>query len=196
MKSRVIDEDIQGILSTFNNELTKLEGKNIFITGGKGFIGSYIIDVLSQFNATSKKPCKIVTFDRNPVVKDSRLDHLLTNPNITFLTGDAGKPFNVPEKMDILIHTASRSNVSSILKNPLETADANVYGVRNLLEYARDNPVENFIFFSSAEIYGNPVNEFIPTPETYTGNIDVLSPLACYSESKRFSETLCSIFFR
>lgn len=52
------------------------------------------------------------------------------------------------------------------------------------------------MFFSSSEVYGNPAKEFIPTPETYTGNVDTLSPSACYSESKRFSETLCSIFFR
>jgi len=196
MKSKIINEDVEGLVSTFNYELKGLEGKKIFITGGKGFMGSYIIDVLAQFNKTSENPCKIITFDKSPVVKGSRLDHLLDDSNITFLKGDVGKPFDVPKDINTIIHAASKSNTSSILKNPLETADANVQGVRNLLEYAKDNPVENFIFFSSVEIYGNPVKEFIPTPETYTGNVDVLSKFACYSESKRFSETLCSIFFR
>lgn len=196
MLSEVIKEDVNELVSIFNNDLKKLEGKNIFITGGKGFMGSYIIDALSQFNKTSKNPCKITTFDRTPVTKDSRLSHLLGNPNIIFSTGDAGKYFEVPSNTNVIIHAASKSNPTSFLKNPLETVDANVYGIRKLLEYAKENPVDNFIFFSSAEVYGNPIDEFIPTPETYTGNIDTLSPFACYSESKRFSETLCSIFFR
>jgi len=196
MKSKIIDEDVDELVSTLNHELESLEGKNIFITGGKGFMGSYIIDVLSQFNKTSRNPCNITTFDKNPVVKHSRLDHLLDRPNITFLTGDVCKPFEVPKNTNIIIHAASKSSTSSFMKSPLETADANVHGIRNLLDYARENLVDNFIFFSSSEVYGNPVKEFIPTPETYTGNVDPLSPYACYSESKRFSETLSSIFFR
>lgn len=196
MLSEVIKEDVNNLISTFNDDFKILEGKNIFITGGKGFMGSYLIDVFSKFNEFSNNPCRITTMDRTPVTVNSRLDHLIGNPYITFLSGDVGKPFDVPKGTNIIIHAASKSNPSSFLKTPLETIDSNVNGVRTLLNYSKENPIENFIFFSSAEVYGNPIDEFIPTPETYTGNVDTLSPFACYSESKRFSETLCSVFFR
>jgi dTDP-glucose 4,6-dehydratase/UDP-glucuronate decarboxylase len=77
--------------------------------------------------------------------------------------------------------------------------DANVYGVRSLLEYARGrqssaHPVEGFLFFSSSEIYGDPTPDNVPTPESYRGNVSCTGPRACYDESKRYGETLCVNF--
>ena len=77
--------------------------------------------------------------------------------------------------------------------------DANINGLRNLLDYARQRleaglEMGGFLFFSSSEIYGDPVAEAIPTPETYRGNVSCTGPRACYDESKRYGETLCVNF--
>ena len=77
--------------------------------------------------------------------------------------------------------------------------DANINGLRNLLDHAvaqtaAGTPVRGFLFFSSSEIYGDPVAEAIPTPETYRGNVSCTGPRACYDESKRYGETLCVNF--
>jgi dTDP-glucose 4,6-dehydratase/UDP-glucuronate decarboxylase len=79
--------------------------------------------------------------------------------------------------------------------------DANVYGLRSLLEYCKkqkDNgkPVDGFLFFSSSEVYGDPSQKNIPTPETYNGYVSCTGPRACYDESKRYGETLCVNFAR
>jgi nucleoside-diphosphate-sugar epimerase len=84
---------------------------------------------------------------------------------------------------------------------PIETMDANVNGLRFLLEYSRaqrdkGRPVEGFLFFSTSEIYGDPPPEAIPTSETYRGNVSCTGPRACYDESKRYGETLCVNFAR
>jgi len=73
--------------------------------------------------------------------------------------------------------------------------DANVNGLRFLLEYCRgqkekNKPVEGFLFYSTSEIYGDPSPENIPTSETYRGNVSSTGPRACYDESKRYGETL------
>jgi len=196
MISKIIEEDISEIVSEFENELTRFEGKTILITGGSGLIPSYIIDTIAKFNKRLNKPCKMIIMNKNPVNESSRLSHLINNENTIFLTQDVGKKFDIPWKVNIIIHAASRANPSAFLQDPIDTIDANVNGTRNLLEYARENPVEQFIFFSSAEIYGNPVKEFIPCPETYTGNADCINTWACYIESKKFSETLCMTYFR
>jgi nucleoside-diphosphate-sugar epimerase len=196
MISQIIREDIGSIVSDFENDLKKLEGKTIFITGGNGCIASYLVDVFSKFNEKLERPCKLIILNRNPIKEKSRLAHLIGNENVEFIAQDVGKNFQIPLGVDIIIHAASRANPASFLQDPIDTIDANVTATRNLLEYAKENPVENFIFFSSGEIYGNPVKEFVPTPETYTGNIDCLHPMSCYIESKRFSETMCSVFFR
>jgi UDP-glucuronate decarboxylase len=63
-----------------------------------------------------------------------------------------------------------------------------------LLELARVKKPTGFLFFSSSEIYGDPDPKFVPTPETYKGHVACIGPRACYDESKRLSETLCSIY--
>jgi nucleoside-diphosphate-sugar epimerase len=77
--------------------------------------------------------------------------------------------------------------------------DANVNGLRHLLEYSyhrqhRSGPVQGFLFFSTSEIYGDPAPDYIPTPEHYRGNVSSTGPRACYDESKRYGETLCVNF--
>jgi nucleoside-diphosphate-sugar epimerase len=79
--------------------------------------------------------------------------------------------------------------------------DANVNGLRSLLEYCKEQtwggkPLGGFLFFSTSEIYGDPPPEYIPTPETYRGNVSCTGPRACYDESKRYGETLCVNFAR
>ncbi len=197
MISDIIKEDvIKEIIPEFREELLKLSGKNILITGGNGLIASYIIDTINLINNELEIPIKVYIINKNPNNENSRLSHLINNSNFNFISADVGKNFKVPEGINIIIHAASRANPKSFLEDPIDTIDANVNGVRILLEYAKDNKVEEFIFFSTNEVYGNPLEEFIPTPESYTGNIDPLDERACYAESKRFSETLCMTFFR
>jgi nucleoside-diphosphate-sugar epimerase len=74
--------------------------------------------------------------------------------------------------------------------------DVGTIGTRNLLELAREKNVEGFIFTSSSEVYGDPDNDHVPTPETYNGNVSIIGPRACYDESKRFAEVLCLNFYR
>ena len=69
-----------------------------------------------------------------------------------------------------------------------------VEGTRTLLDRARFAGTSKIIYFSSSEIYGDPVPECIPTPETYWGNVSCLGPRACYDESKRLGETICSVY--
>jgi len=196
MISKIIEEDIIDIVSEFRGGLKGLEGKTLFITGGNGFLPSYLVDTINLFNREITKPIKMVIMNKNYITEKSRLSHLRDNSNVLFIQGNVGKRFEVVGKPDIIIHAASRANPTSFLENPIDTIDANVNGIRTLLDYAKDNPLENFVFFSSAEIYGNPIKEFIPTPEYYTGNINCLESSACYTESKRLAETLAYTFFK
>jgi dTDP-glucose 4,6-dehydratase/UDP-glucuronate decarboxylase len=102
---------------------------------------------------------------------------------------------------DFIIHAASIASPTFYRQHPIETMDANVQGLRNLLEYSRsrlrtDRPVRGFLFFSSSEIYGDPPADRIPTAETYWGHVSCTGPRACYDESKRFGETLSVTFAR
>ena len=98
-----------------------------------------------------------------------------------------------------IIHAASIASPTFYRLHPLETMDANVNGLRNLLEYTKESNltgaiVKGFLYFSTSEIYGDPSPEFIPTPESYRGYVSCTGPRACYDESKRYGETLSVIF--
>ena len=130
------------------------------------------------------------------------LQRLDQNENLTLVKHDITNP--LPGDMDnfqFIIHAASIASPTYYRKYPIETMDANVNGLRSLLEYCRqqdekNKPIEGFLFFSTSEIYGDPSPENIPTPETYRGNVSCTGPRACYDESKRYGENLCVNFAR
>ena len=124
------------------------------------------------------------------------------NPNLRLIKHDITRP--LPAELGdahYLIHAASIASPIFYRKYPIETMEANVNGLRFLLDYClaqqrRSKPVEGVLFYSSSEIYGDPTPDNIPTPETYRGNVSCTGPRACYDESKRFGETLCVNFAR
>jgi nucleoside-diphosphate-sugar epimerase len=127
------------------------------------------------------------------------LQHLSTDPALTLVRHDIVNP--VPADagpFDYIIHAASIASPTFYRKCPIETMDANVNGLRHLLDHslrqAAAHPVRGFLFFSSSEIYGDPTPDSIPTPETYRGYVSCTGPRACYDESKRYGETLCVSF--
>jgi len=196
MRTKVITEDIEKIVAEFEQDLKKLEGKTVLITGGNGLIPSYIVDTLALFNGKLDNPIKVIVMGKNPANPDSRLGHLLNDSNVLFITQDVGKPFDVVGSPNIILHAASRANPTAFLEDPIDTIDANVNATKVFLDYAKNNKIDNFLFFSSAEIYGNPIKEFLPTPEEYAGNAGPLDKYACYTESKRFCETLCANYWK
>ena len=105
-----------------------------------------------------------------------------------------GPPKNIGD-FQYIIHGASIASPIFYRLHPIETMDANITGLRNLLDYClkqkeKKKDVEGFLFYSTSEIYGDPTPENIPTPETYKGNVSCTGPRACYDESKRYGETL------
>lgn len=92
---------------------------------------------------------------------------------------------------NLIFHMASLASPVYYRKHPLETIDADVIGIRRLLEFYKDKNIKGLLFYSSSEIYGEPSYDKIPTSETYWGNVNTCGPRACYDESKRFGETLC-----
>jgi UDP-glucuronate decarboxylase len=72
--------------------------------------------------------------------------------------------------------------------------DANIWGLRSLLDYYATRNIKGLLFFSSSELYGDPDPAHVPTSEDYNGNVCATGPRACYDESKRFGETMCMLF--
>lgn len=185
-------KDLEQILQDLKKEAKVLEGKTVLISGGSGFIGSYINAVIYLLNKkVFKKPCKVISLDN--YITGSRQSFLIEikDKNFRFFHFDVRLPFTLNENVDFIIHAAGLASPYYYKKYPLETIESAIFGAKNLLELARITKPEGFLFFSSSEIYGDPDLDYIPTPETYSGHVSSIGPRACYDESKRLAETLC-----
>jgi UDP-glucuronate decarboxylase len=198
--AEVVRTDLDDICHRLQDEFSVMAGKRLLIIGGAGFLGYYLVQSIVHFNETASTPIDLTVFDSYARGIPTWLSDLEGTAHLTVAKHDVTEP--VPASLgsvQFIIHAASIASPKFYRLHPIETMDANVGGLRNLLEYCRvqqssERPVEGFLFYSTSEIYGDPHPEDIPTPETYRGNVSCTGPRACYDESKRYGETLCVNF--
>ena len=198
-ENHILSEDMVYIYNHLSeNERLKFKDSTILITGCGGFLGYYFMHF---FNAMGDKLGikKVIGLENFLTGTRDWLDNITRhNPKIEIhqfnvITDDLN---SIPEASDVnlIIHGASIASPTFYRIYPLETVDANITGLRRLLDYYSKRDIKGLLFFSSSEIYGDPFPEFIPTKEDYRGNVATMGPRACYDEAKRFGETLCYIF--
>ena len=197
----IVDDDIQYIIKSCSDELNKLSGQTVLLTGGAGFLGYLFLHTLSTIGATDgRDPIDLIVCDNFIRGCPRWLQGFRDERLVEVLEHDAGQP--LPESLrpiDYIIHAASIASPSYYRMFPIQTIDANVNGVRHLLNYSfsrteSGHPIKGMLFFSTSEIYGDPSPDAIPTPEDYRGFVSCTGPRACYDESKRLGETLCVNF--
>jgi UDP-glucuronate decarboxylase len=200
----VVATDLDSLSHQLEAEFGRLSGRSLLIAGGAGFLGYYLVQGALHWNRIhgAQPPIQVIVLDNFIRGVPGWLMALEQDSNLSLLKHDITQPLPAAVgDVEYLIHAASIASPTYYRKFPIETMDANINGLRFLLDYSlaqkqKGKPVEGILFYSSSEIYGDPTQDSIPTPESYRGYVSCTGPRACYDESKRYGETLCVNFAR
>lgn len=174
--------------------IPKLDGNiSVLVTGASGLIGSFLIDTFIYYNRNNINKIHIWGMSRNISRLKNRFHYISKSDHLKLVEQDISLPINFSVKFNYIIHAASNSDPSNFAKYPVETITANVNGIQNLLNYAKQNNEVRILYTSTREVYGN-VNKLNSYKENDFGLIDFNNLRACYPESKRVSELLCNAY--
>ena len=197
--SNVLFEDLAYVHRGVSNNKNFQEAV-VLITGCAGFLGFYFMQYFSRYGAELGIK-KIIGLDNFLLGRPKWLSALEKDfPDLLYVknfdvSNDNFGELPSTKEANYVIHAASIASPSFYRKYPLETIDANIWGLRAILDFYRSSTaLRGLLFFSSSEIYGDPDPESIPTTEDYRGRVYCNGPRACYDESKRLGETLCWVY--
>jgi nucleoside-diphosphate-sugar epimerase len=156
--------------------------KSALVSGAAGFVGSHLVDRLLE------EGFAVVGVDNFITGKEENLNSAKSNSKFSFLDLDVVSEISdLGMKFDYIFHAASPASPPKYFEYPIETMMVNSIGTKNLLDLAEKNN-SRFIFFSTSEVYGDPLEH--PQRESYWGNVNPIGPRSIYDEAKRFGEAL------
>lgn len=157
----------------------------VLVTGGAGFIGSYLCDELIR------QGHDVLCVDNLFSGSRDNIRHLLGHPYFEFIRHDIIQPFFA--EVDMIYHLACPASPLHYQQNPIKTIKTNVVGTINMLGLAK-RVKARILLASTSEVYGNPVVH--PQKEDYWGNVNPIGIRSCYDEGKRVAETLMMDYHR
>lgn len=186
---------IEDLIRTIKNYpyLKEFENHSVFLTGSTGLIGSAVADILLYYSQLKGGSVKVYVAGRDKKKTEDRFSRYCDKSFFEFVKYDACKDNELNFSADYIIHCASNAYPSVIQKLPVETMNANFFGMLKLLEFAKKCSAAKTVFVSSSEIYGKKEKD-APFKETEYGYVDILSLRSAYPMAKRATETLCACY--
>lgn len=160
---------------------------NVLVTGGAGFIGSWLCDRLLA------EGHRVICIDNLSSGSRGNIRHLLRRRGFRFVRHDVSRPVGVRGPVERIFHLASRASPADFRERAIDILLTNSLGTLHALELAREKGAR-FLLASTSEVYGDPREH--PQREDYWGNVNPVGIRSCYDEAKRFAEALTMAFHR
>ena len=184
-------DDLQEILQQTRDVMTELRGARVFLTGGTGFFGHWLLESLLYANREMDLDVQITALTRDASHFQRRSPHIADNAAVSLLEGDI-RTFRLPaEPHTHVVHAATDSGGQQAKRPAYELAEAILGGTRRTLEFALATGARRFLYTSSGAIYGRSSADTTHLPETSRAAPDPLLLQSSYDEAKRMSEHLC-----
>ena len=187
-------QDLDHILSHTRGLWEDLRGRSLFLTGGTGFVGTWLLESLLWANDKLDLRVSVVALTRNPERFREMVPHLAGHPAVRLLGGNV-VGFDYPEgQYPFVIHAATEPSIEPDTKHPLGAFNSDVDGTRRVLEFACTHGARRLLFTSSGAVYGKQPSQMTHIPEDYAGAPSTTDTGSAYGQAKRVSEFMCAMY--
>ena len=170
-----------------------MAGSRIFLTGGTGFFGAWLVESFAHANARLALGAELVVLSRDPTSVVRRLPRFATLPGVTLHAGDV-RTFEFPRgPFDVVIHGAAESSTQPHAGDEQHMFDTIVDGTRRVLRFAESSGAGAFLLLSSGAVYGRQPPDVARLDEGFPGGPSPADPRSAYAEAKRSAEVLAAI---
>ena len=190
----MIREDCARVL-TDPTPLEALKNKSVFISGGTGFIGSWLTEFIAYLNDNFGFGSHVILMSWDAYRMEESAPHLACRSDVTLIDSDVRSDFQIPAQCSWIVHLAGTPDNRVHISNPLGVMDTIINGTRQVLHAAsRLSNLKNFLNVSSSLVYGSQPWEMERLSEGYLGSVDCAAASYSYAEAKRVAETYCHVY--
>ena len=190
----LLARDLDEVLERGGALWEDLRGARIFITGGTGFFGCWLLETFCWVNDRLRLDATATVLTRAPEAFEGKAPHLANDPAVTLVRGDVRAIPLAGVSFSHVIHAATDARAPRSVEERRAAFETIVSGTRQALEFARRAGASRFLLTSSGAVYGPQPPDLTHIPEEYPGAPDPADPDAFYGEGKRAAETLCALY--
>jgi len=187
-------QELDAIVTLARGDLSRLDGGRLFITGGTGFIGCWLLECLRHAEKRLGLRLQTTILTRSIDAFWQKAPHLAGHPSFAFVSGNI-VDFDFPDgEFSHIIHAAADASAKLNAEDPLRMFDTVTAGTRRALDFGLASKAKRFLQLSSGAVYGRQPADMDHVAEQWTGAPDCCAPVNAYAEAKRAAEMLCAIY--